>query len=47
MEPTLLLPNGFGCIIMNFPGSGAAGISAFPMAGRIVHKMGLKEDLRC
>ncbi|MBR2971690.1 MAG: sodium ion-translocating decarboxylase subunit beta [Clostridia bacterium] len=25
MEPTLLLPIGFGCIIMNFPGSGAAG----------------------
>ncbi len=24
MEPTLLLPMGFGCIIMNFPGSGAA-----------------------
>ena len=24
MEPTLLLPIGFGCIIMNFPGSGAA-----------------------
>ncbi len=23
---------------------GAAGISAFPMSGRIVHKMGLKED---
>ena len=23
---------------------GAAGISAFPMAGRIVHKMALKED---
>ena len=26
------------------PMIGAAGISAFPMAGRIVHKMGLKED---
>ncbi|MBO4980140.1 MAG: sodium ion-translocating decarboxylase subunit beta [Clostridia bacterium] len=26
------------------PMVGAAGISAFPMAGRIVHKMGLKED---
>ena len=25
---------------------GAAGISAFPMSGRIVHKMGLKEDRR-
>ena len=24
MEPTLLLPIGFGCIIMNFPGTGAA-----------------------
>ncbi|MBQ7356739.1 MAG: sodium ion-translocating decarboxylase subunit beta [Clostridia bacterium] len=24
MEPTLLLPMGFGCIIMNFPNSGAA-----------------------
>ncbi len=24
MEPSLLLPIGFGCIIMNFPGSGAA-----------------------
>ena len=23
---------------------GAAGISAFPMSGRIVHKMGLAED---
>ena len=23
---------------------GAAGISAFPMASRVVHKMGLKED---
>ncbi|MBR7184425.1 MAG: sodium ion-translocating decarboxylase subunit beta [Clostridia bacterium] len=26
------------------PMIGAAGISAFPMAGRIVHKMGIKED---
>ena len=26
------------------PMIGAAGISAFPMSGRIVHKMGLKED---
>ncbi len=26
------------------PMIGAAGISAFPMAGRVVHKMGLKED---
>ena len=26
------------------PMVGAAGISAFPMAGRIVHKMGIKED---
>ena len=23
---------------------GASGISAFPMSGRVVHKMGLKED---
>ena len=23
---------------------GAAGISAFPMSGRVVHKMGIKED---
>ena len=28
------------------PMIGAAGISAFPMSGRIVHKMGLKEDPR-
>ena len=26
------------------PMIGAAGISAFPMSGRVVHKMGLKED---
>ena len=26
------------------PMIGAAGISAFPMAGRVVHKMALKED---
>ena len=26
------------------PMIGAAGISAFPMSGRIVHKMGLQED---
>ncbi len=26
------------------PMIGAAGISAFPMAGRVVHKMGLHED---
>ena len=26
------------------PMIGAAGISAFPMAGRVVHKLGLKED---
>ena len=26
------------------PMIGAAGISAFPMASRVVHKMGLKED---
>ena len=26
------------------PMVGAAGISAFPMSGRVVHKMGLKED---
>ena len=26
------------------PRIGAAGISAFPMASRVVHKMGLKED---
>ncbi|MBR6602791.1 MAG: sodium ion-translocating decarboxylase subunit beta, partial [Clostridia bacterium] len=26
------------------PMIGAAGISAFPMSGRIVHKMGLEED---
>ncbi len=26
------------------PMIGAAGISAFPMSARIVHKMGLKED---
>ena len=26
------------------PMIGAAGISAFPMAARVVHKMGLKED---
>ena len=25
-------------------GSGAAGISAFPMSSRVIHKMGLKED---
>ena len=99
MEPTLLLPMGFGTILVNLPFSGAitqtidgvltegplstllilglglvafvfdtaggvlfakflnlflkkkinpmigaAGISAFPMSGRVVHKMGLKED---
>ena len=26
------------------PMIGAAGISAFPMSGRIIHKMGLEED---
>ena len=26
------------------PMIGAAGISAFPMSGRIIHKMGLRED---
>ena len=26
------------------PMIGAAGISAFPMSGRVVHKLGLKED---
>ena len=26
------------------PMIGAAGISAFPMSGRVIHKMGLKED---
>ena len=26
------------------PMIGAAGISAFPMSGRVVHKMGIKED---
>jgi oxaloacetate decarboxylase beta subunit len=26
------------------PMIGAAGISAFPMSSRVVHKMGLKED---
>ena len=95
MEPTLLLPIGFGAILVNLPFSGtvdqaghagalstlfdlgianelfplllfigigamidfgpllanpklmffgAAGISAFPMAGRVVHKLGLAED---
>lgn len=99
MEPTLLLPMGFGAILVNLPLSGAvtqiydgikeigvidvlfesgianelfplllfigigamidfepllsnpklmmigaAGISAFPMSARVVHKMGLKED---
>lgn len=99
MEPTLLLPMGFGVILVNLPLSGvidqtvngllqrgplsvlydagianelfplllfigvgamidfgpilsnpklmifgAAGISAFPMSGRVVHKMGLAED---
>ena len=92
MEPTLLLPIGFGTLLVNIPNVdliqeggalvslfnagianelfplilfigigamidfgpllsnpklmifGAAGISAFPMSGRIVHKMGLKED---
>ena len=34
----LFLKNKFNPLI------GAAGISAFPMSGRIVHKMGLKED---
>lgn len=33
----------FGKPLIN-PMIGAAGISAFPMAGRIVHKMGLEED---
>lgn len=33
----------FGKDLIN-PMIGAAGISAFPMSGRIVHKMGLKED---
>ena len=28
------------------PMIGAAGISAFPMSGRVVHKMGLEEDPR-
>ena len=92
MEPTLLLPMGFGAIIVNLPGSaiaadggiirilydcgianeffplvlfigigamidfgpvltnpklmlfGAAGISAFPMSARVVHKLGQEED---
>ncbi len=44
MEPTLLLPMGFGAILVNLPNSGAAGISAFPMSARVVHKMGLEED---
>lgn len=99
MEPTLLLPMGFGAILVNLPLSGAvtqiydgvkeigvidvlfesgianelfplllfigigamidfepllsnpklmifgaAGISAFPMSARVIHKMGLKED---
>ena len=55
MEPTLLLPMGFGGImvakLMNLfsrekinPMIGAAGISAFPMSARVVHKMGLEED---
>ena len=44
MEPALLLPMGFGAILVNIPGSGAAGISAFPMSARVVHKMGQAED---
>ena len=52
MEPTLLLPIGFGAMIDFGPllanpklmFFGAAGISAFPMAGRVVHKLGLAED---
>lgn len=50
-EPSLLLPMGFGAILVNLPMSSAlnqvmegAGISAFPMSARVIQKMGLAEN---
>ena len=31
MEPSLLLPMGFGAILMNLPNSGAVAVSTFPV----------------
>lgn len=56
MEPALLLPMGFGAILVNIPNSAVigeggiiqslfeVGIEAFPMSARVIEKMGIQED---
>ena len=42
MEPTLLLPIGFGAILMNFPGVNVSGQIASVIAGSLVLSMFLQ-----